>query len=403
MNNNFSAGPHGASPLASPISCDRSHQNYDICSINGPTVLDPTQSTFYVVGPTSPTPLVEKVRPYPQKNSSFTIERVKEVTLTSGPPGPLCRVQHKAPALVFSGGGFMYNFFHTFIDGFIPLFITINSVSPDDQDFVFVIVDHQDWWVRKYIDFLRSYSKHPIINLDNDTSTHCFPSATVGLISHGFMTIDPKLMPNPKAPFHFHSLLEKTYCHPHTLPISATVKYRPRLVIMSRSGGGGRVILNQPEVRKAAEEEGFEVIEFEPGNRTPLQQGCELISSSEVMLGVHGAALTYMWFLRPPSVLIQVVGIGLEKVAELCFGAAARDMGLDYMEYRIGLEESSLVDRYGKDDVIVKDPNSLQFEWYDQIMEVFLKKQNVNLNMVRFRKYLKIAYQKAKIAMVKEG
>ncbi|KAL6983415.1 protein O-GlcNAc transferase [Sarracenia purpurea var. burkii] len=328
---------------------------------------------------------------------------VKEVTLTSGPPSPPCTVKHKARALVFSVGGFTGNFFHTFIDAIIPLFITVNSISTDNQGFVFVIADYQDWWVRRYMDLFRSLSKHPIINLDNDTSTHCFPSATVGLISHGFMTIDPTRIPNSRTPADFHSLLEQAFCPGKNPSIPAAVNRRPRLLLMGRSGGGGRVILNKDEMVEAAEEEGFEVVEFEPDHRTPMSEACELVGSSQAMMGVHGAALTYTLFLRRGAVVVQVVGIGLGKVAEMCFGAAAREMGLEYMEYKIGLEESSLVDRYGKDDVIVKDPESLQEEWSDQIMEVYLRQQNVNLDLVRFRGYLKRAYEKAKIALVKWG
>ncbi|XP_058194614.1 xylan glycosyltransferase MUCI21-like [Rhododendron vialii] len=394
----------GYSPI---ISCDRSHGNYDTCSINGPTVLDPKTATFYTMGPTRP--VVEKVRPYPQKNQTFKVEPVKTVTLTSGPSGPPCMVQHNAPALVFSVGGFTWNFFHAFIDAFIPLFITLNSISPDNPDrFVFVIADYPDWFRRRYADLLRRLSKHPVVSLDNDTRTHCFPSVTVGLISHGIMTIDPKLIPNSKTAAHFHSLVHETYCgrrrHPRR-PVPATLKpKRPRLLIMGRSGGVGRVILNQGELKRAAEEEGFEVVEFESQHTTTMRVACELVSSSHAMLGVHGAALTNSLFLRPGSVLVQVVGIGLEEVAELCFGRVAKDMGLEYMEYKIGVEESSLVDRYGKDDVIVKDPSSMdKGNRYDKIMRVYLKQQNMNLDLARLRGYLKTAYEKAKIAMLKQS
>ncbi|CAL5430856.1 unnamed protein product [Camellia sinensis] len=396
-------GPHFASPgnshWSSPISCDRSHANYDLCSINGPTVLDPTVSTFYVMGPTSSTLIVEKVRPYPQKNSSQTMDRIKEITLTSGPPSPQCMIKHYARALVFSVGGYTWNFFHTFIDGFIPLFITVNSMFAD-QDLVLVITNSEDWWVRKYADLFHSFSKHPIIILENDTSTHCFPSATVGLISHGFMTIDPKQLPNSKTILQFHAILEQTYCHDR---LSLKTQSRPRLILVTRTGGLGRVIMNQDDMKRVAEEEGFDVIEFEPKHETPLREACELVSSSHAMVGVHGAALTYGLFLRPGSVLMQVVGLGLDNVAELCFGSCYRDMKLEYMEYKIGVDESSLVDRYGKDDAIVKDSKALQVEWYDAIMEVYLRQQNVKLDMVRFREYLKKAYEKAKILMHNEG
>ncbi|KAE9453989.1 hypothetical protein C3L33_14115, partial [Rhododendron williamsianum] len=355
------------------------------------------------MGPTGPTrPVVEKVRPYPQKNQTFKVEPVKTVTLTSGPSGPPCMVQHNAPAIVFSVGGLTWSFFHTFIDAFIPLFITLNSIAPDDPDrFVLVIADYPDWFRRRYADLLRRLSKHPVVSLDKDTRTHCFPSATVGLISHGIMTIDPKLIPNSKTAAHFHSLVHETYCD----RLRATLKpKRPRLLIMGRSGGVGRVILNQGELKRAAEEEGFEVVEFESKHTTTMRVVCELVSSSHAMLGVHGAALTNSLFLRPGSVLVQVVGIGLEEVAELCFARVAKDMGLEYMEYKIGVEESSLVDRYGRDDAIVKDPSSMaKGNRYHKVMRVYLKQQNVNLDLARLRVYLKRAYEKAKIAMLKQS
>ncbi|XP_059650353.1 xylan glycosyltransferase MUCI21-like [Cornus florida] len=395
------SAPRVRSSLASPITCDRSNHRYDICSINGPTVLDTSQSTFFVVGPENSKPLVEKVRPYPRKWESFTMGRIKELTLTSGSPSPPCEVQHNVPALVFSAGGYTGNFFHDFNDGFIPLFITVNSVLPD-KDFVLVISKSRDWWVHKYANLLRSFSKHTIINLDNDNVTHCFPSATLGLMSHGFMTIDPKLIPNSRTIQHFHALLEKTYGQGHP-SFSIPPKARPRLLLASRSGGVGRVILNQAEVEKVAREEGFDVTVFEPKSSTPLREAYVLIHSSHVMIGVHGAALTHSLFLRPGSVFVQVVPIGSEWVAEACFGKPARDMGLEYMEYKIGVEESSLVEKYGKDEVLLKDPQALLKKgWSNEIMDIYLKKQNVKFDLVRFRGYLKIAYEKAEVFMNKE-
>ena len=121
-------------PEAKDISCDRSHRNYDFCTISGPTVLDPTSSII-----------------------------------------PNCEIQHEAPAILFSAGGLTGNIFHDFNDGFIPLFITMNSIFPD-QDVVLVISKARDWWVSKYTEILRTFTKYPIISLDNDTITHCFPS-----------------------------------------------------------------------------------------------------------------------------------------------------------------------------------------------------------------------------------
>lgn len=65
--------------------------------------------------------------------------------------------------------------------------------------------------------------------------------------------------------------------------------------------------MNQAEVKKVAEEEGFDVIEFEPKYATSMRKAYELMSSSHAMIGVHGAALTHFLLLRPGSVFVQVV------------------------------------------------------------------------------------------------
>ncbi|KAK6921956.1 Glycosyltransferase 61 [Dillenia turbinata] len=382
------------------ISCDRSDGRYDLCSVNGPNVLDPTISTFFASDPTGSTSsqqlTIEKIRPYPRKWENLTMPGIKEFILTSDPSGPRCKVQHQAPALVFSAGGYTGNFFHDFNDGFVPLFITVHSVFTSDQDFVLVIDKSLDWWVSKYKELLNAFSKHPIINLDKDNNTHCFPYTKIGLVSHGFMTIDPKLIPSSKTFIHFHEFLNNAYTqkNPITLDPHPT---RPRLILASRSGNGGRVILNQVEVKQVIENLGFEVIVFEPTRRTPLSHAYELINSSQVMIGVHGAALTHLLFLRPRSVFMQIVPIGDEWVAEACFGKPAKAMELEYLEYRIGVEESSLIDEFGKDHVLLRDPRGLQKNgWSSEIMDIYLKKQNVKLDLGRFREYLKIAYKKAK-------
>ncbi|KAJ9187429.1 hypothetical protein P3X46_002885 [Hevea brasiliensis] len=332
---------------------------------------------------------------------------IRELTLTSSPPGPSCEVHHNVPALVFAAGGYTGNFFHDFNDGIIPLFITIHSVFSENQEFVLVISKARDWWVRKYADLLQTFSKHPIINLDNDSSAHCFTSATIGLVSHGFMTINPKLLPNSQTLTHFRSFLDRAYGRHRGENHATTVnslKRRPRLVLMSRSGGVGRVILNQIQVKRIAEKIGFDVTIFEPTANTPLWQAYAVINSSHAMVGVHGAALTHSLFLRPGSVFMQVVPLGNEWVAEYCFGNSGRAMGLEYMEYRIEVEESSLVDKYDKNSLMLKDPIAFQGKkWSNDIMSIYLKEQNVRLDLARFREYLKNAYKKAKKFVDKEG
>ncbi|KAM3706840.1 hypothetical protein ACJW31_03G181500 [Castanea mollissima] len=266
--------------------------------------------------------MVEKLKPSPRKWESFTMPRVKEVALISGPSSPQCKIQHKAPALVFSAGGYTGNFFHDFNDGFIPLFITANSVYPN-QDVVLVISKARDW---------------------------------------------------------------------------------PILVLASRSVGVGRVLLNQNEVKLEAEKIGFIVTVFEPRTTTPLKESYALINSSHAMIGIHGAALTHSLFLRPGSVFVQVVPLGAEWVSQVCFEKSVKDMGLVYMEYRIKAEESSLIEKYDKDDMMIKDPVAYRGKsWSPKVMSIYLKEQNVKLDLVRFREYLKEMYKEAKKFMDKEG
>ncbi|KAB5538480.1 hypothetical protein DKX38_016013 [Salix brachista] len=403
--NVFQKDPMPPSPQPKQISCDRSHRFYDLCTINGPAVLDPVSSTLYLSGPTISSATVEKIRPYPRKWEKPVMAGIQEFTLISNSKTPVCQAQHKLPAIVFSAVGYTGNFFHDFNDGFIPLFITVNSVFPNNQDFILVISQARNWWISKYGDLLHTYSKHPIIIPENETSTHCFPSATLGLISHGSMTINPKLMPNSQAFTHFRAFLDKAYNHGQNHPWKFnSPKPRPRLVLATRNGGVGRVISNQNQVKHLAEEIGFDVIVFEPAPQTPLQQAYSLINSSHAMVGVHGAGLTHSLFLRPGVVFMQVVPIGAGWLAEVCFANSARAMGLEYLEYRIVVEESSLTDKYGKNSLLIEDPATFRGEkWSRAVMDIYLKEQNVKLDLIRFREYLKEAYKKAKKFMEKEG
>ncbi|GAB2242041.1 hypothetical protein Droror1_Dr00018816 [Drosera rotundifolia] len=300
--------------------------------------------------------------------------RIRPITLTSSPGPSRCHVTHKAPAMVFSAGGYTGNFFHDFNDGFIPLFVTIHTILPSsDRDFVLVVDSAKEWWLRKYADLLRALSKRPVVTLGNNngSSLHCFESASVGLVSHGFMTIEPNRFPHgPVSLLSFRALLDRAYSpkaqsnQPNLGSISRGAFYmrRPRLVLASRSGDVGRVMLNQDRVK--------------------------------VLTGGR---------IRR-AVFIQVVPVGAGWVAEACFGKAAREMGLEYMENKIRAEESSLVEKYGKDDPLMKGGGSGEVEgWKHEVMGIYLKEQSVRLDLKRFKGYLKKAYRKAKRFMANSG
>ncbi|XP_061369669.1 xylan glycosyltransferase MUCI21-like [Gastrolobium bilobum] len=382
------------------ITCDRSHKDFDICTVNSPTLLDHASSTLFTLGPHSraqPNNPV-KIHPYPLKNDKTAMSYVKEITITSSPPKQTCGVTHHSPALVFSAGGYTGNFFHEINENFIPLFITINSLFPN-QDVVLVITGGMIWWFQKYAELLSAFSHgHLIINTKNLTTNHCFSSATIGLIKHGPMIIDPKLLPFPKTLFDFHTFLKNAYTKDGTPLLYPNKWGRPNLTLVSRRGNVSRVILNQDEVIKVAEEVGFNVHVLEPSKNSSMVKAYRLIHTSHVMLGVHGAGLTHFLFLRPGSVLVQVVPIGTDWPSRTYYKDPTKILGLEYIEYKIQANESSLSESYGANSLAIKDPKAFHEEKWAK-KRIYLKKQNVKLDITRFRKCLTKAYKKAKIFM----
>ncbi|KAL2904068.1 EGF domain-specific O-linked N-acetylglucosamine transferase, partial [Bienertia sinuspersici] len=383
------------------IICDRSHDNYDWCILNRPTILAPNTSTFYTIGSPSQNstnpPLTEKLRPYPRKWEKFTMSLVSEITLTTSSIDKACEIYHDSPALVFSVSGYTGNFFHDFNDGIIPLYITINSLFTN-PDVTLVVANFTNWWYSKYEVLLNSFTKHRIVNLDNQTLTNCFPSVAVGLISHGPMTMIPNDMHKSSSFIEFRSLLEIAYSKCNIKPISQ-LSSKPRVVFISRTGNIGRVILNQKEIIKIVEEVGFEVVVFQPTEYTYLCDAYRLINSSHGMIGVHGAALTHSLFLRPGSVFIQIVPLGNEWLADSYFKNLAMGLRFEYVEYKIRPQESSLAELYGLDHTIVRNPNAIIRGNWSALDCIYLKGQDVRLDLDRFRKYLVLAYSKAKRCM----
>lgn len=385
------------------ITCDRSHVDFDLCTVNGPTLLDPAHPTLLVLGPHNwiQPHFPVKIRPYPRKHDKAAMSLVEDITLTSAPPKATCSVTHNSPALVFSAGGYTGNFFHEINENFIPLFITIHSLF-SNQDVVLVIIDSMTWWLRKYAELLSSFTPHPIIHTNNSTLTHCFSSAIIGLIKHGPMIIDPKLLPNPKTLLDFRDFIKNTYIkdESHETPPCPNPcgTARPTLTLVSRRGNVSRVILNQEEIIKEAEEIGFEVRVLEPSRDTSMVSAYKLVHTSHALLGVHGAGLTHCLFLRPGSILMQVVPIGTGWASATYFEKPSRVLGLEYMEYKIEANESSLSDRYGSDSLVVKNPEAFHQRKWSKI-RLYLKEQNMKLDVIRFRKYLRKAYEKAKIFM----
>ena len=165
---------------------------------------------------------------------------------------------------------------------------------------------------------------------------------------------------------------------------------KPKLVIVSRNGS--RAITNEDSLVKMAEEIGFFVEVLRPKPDTELAKIYRSLNSSDVMIGVHGAAMTHFLFMKPGSVFIQVVPLGTNWAAETYYGEPAKKLGLRYIGYEIIPEESSLYEDYAADDPVLSDPDSVNNKGWEYTKKIYLDRQKVQLDLGRFGKRLARAY-----------
>jgi hypothetical protein len=341
-----------------------------------------------------------------------TIDELRLRAVTTTDQSKRCDVRHDVPAVVFSTGGYTGNVYHEFNDGIIPLYITARKYN---RKVVFVMLEYHDWWITKYGHIVDQLSDYPPVDFANDTRTHCFPEAVVGLRIHDELAIDASRMPGSQGIHDFRRMLDDAYrarinaiiqdeekaaaeagpAPPGSLQETTAVDAdddmdRPRLVIVSRNGS--RAIENEAELVREAARAGFRVDLLQPRPDTELAHMYRVLNGSDVMVGVHGAAMTHFLFMRSGSVFIQVVPLGTDWAAENYYGAPARRLGLRYIPYKILPSESSLYRRYSSDDPVLTDPVTVNANGWQVTKKVYLDGQNVRLDMARFRRRLREAY-----------
>ncbi|RWR94842.1 Glycosyltransferase AER61 [Cinnamomum micranthum f. kanehirae] len=114
----------------------------------------------------------------------------------------------------------------------------------------------------------------------------------------------------------------------------------------------------------------------------------QIVNSCDVLMGVHGAGLTNVFFLPTNAVLIQVLPLGeTEWVAGNCYGEPSVNM-------KIRGKESTLTEHYPHDDTVQLmkrgtkpsvDPVSAGKRGWDVFWSIYLEKQSVKLDVGRFR------------------
>ncbi|KAJ1282873.1 hypothetical protein BS78_03G084800 [Paspalum vaginatum] len=332
-----------------------------------------------------------RIKPYPRKADPNAMRFVRVLTVQSvrgeaAAAAPACTDRHDVPALVFSDRGYTGNYFHAYTDVILPLFLTARQYA---GEVLLLVADFQMWWVGKFLPVFKSISNYELIDLDKDPRVHCFRHVQVGLTSHDDFSIDPRRAPNGYSMLDFTKFMRATYGLPRDVAGANTsaAGRRPRLLVISRART--RRFVNLEEIVRGAEKVGFEVVVSEGGHE--VAPFAEQANSCDAIMGVHGAGLTNMVFVPTGGVAIQVVPLGgLEFVASY-FRGPSRDMGLRYLEYRITPEESTLIDQFPRDHPIFTDPDGVKSKGWDSLKDAYLDKQDVRLDMKRFRPTLKKA------------
>ncbi|XP_072980596.1 beta-1,2-xylosyltransferase XYXT1-like [Typha angustifolia] len=369
---------------AKKLLCDITDHRSDFCDVEGDVRTHGISSTVMLVPPTpgpNPDPHEWSISPYSRKH----LEGIKKVTVKSlnGPhEAPPCSIKQSIPAVVFALGGHTGNYWHDFSDVLIPLFVASRQFDGEVQ---FLITNIQGWYMGKYKMILHKLSRYEMIDFDKDGAIRCYPHVIVGVKSHKDFSIDPSKAPNGYTMSDFRKFMRMTYSLPRDYPIrlSDNSTKKPRLLIIAR--GLSRRFTNVPEIVKSAENLGFEVVVVDAKFDVNIAEFSQIVNSCDVMLGVHGAGLTNCIFLPTNAVMIQVVPYGkIEFIAKMDFGDPAVDMNIQYLEYSISAEESTLMDTFGKDHPLIKDPDSIHRSGWQKVGEFYLGKQDVRLDLNRF-------------------
>ncbi|KAK1326804.1 hypothetical protein QJS10_CPA01g01398 [Acorus calamus] len=379
---------HNAKPKHT-ISCNVSEHRCDICDMVGDVRVQGTSATVLFASSPDTDPSVRNrtwtIRPYARKSDQTVMANVRRVTLKSSPIArPRCDVNHTVPAIVFSDIGYTGNLFHDFTDVHIPLFLTAREFRGEVQ---FMATGTNQWWLNKYAHVFRALSNYEVLDFDKDARTHCFPRVLVGLRCHKELSIDPALAPYGYTMSDFRAFLRGAYALNRTRADARA----PRLLIVARKHT--RSFVNLESVVRVVKKAGFEAVTMEAGVTTSVAEVARTVNSCDAMMGVHGAGLTNFLFLPEGATLIQIVPWGgLEGICAIDFGIPASDSNINYFDYNISKEESTLVDIYPSDHVVFNDPRSIHKKGWGAVTEVFLQ-QNVKLDVRRFRPVLKKAFK----------
>ncbi|KAA8527000.1 hypothetical protein F0562_008771 [Nyssa sinensis] len=327
----------------------------DVCVANKPVRIDTHALTVYVAHDQTTSHGERKVQPYARKEDKYAMKFVSPVQLFHGNvTPPACHYTHDVPAVVFSSGGYTGNLFHAFNEVIIPLFITCRHFRSHLR---IIVTDFKPQFVGKYNRILSHLSQYEVINPAANGRVHCFPGAVIGLKYHGNLAFNSTEIPGGYTMLDFKQFLRESY----NLKTKNVQEFK-ELVLILVSRQKSRMFLNEDEMR--------------------------MLNSCSVMVGAHGAGLTNAVFLPAGAVMVQVVPLGLDWASTTYFGRPSHDMGVQYLEYKIEPEESSLSNLYGQDHPVIVDPATVFSKGYSAAKAVYIDGQNLTINIERFKQTL---------------
>ncbi|GJN37780.1 hypothetical protein PR202_gb26768 [Eleusine coracana subsp. coracana] len=416
------------SPCASmrnhAICCDRTDHHSDVCFMAGDVrthaaslslLLFPSPSAGTAAAAADEQQVVERIRPYTRKWDAFITKTIHEVTLRAARHHPdddepaaaarHCDVVHAAPAFVMTAGGYSHNLFHAFNDGFLPAWLTSQHLLRR-RGVVLAVLGYNTRWAARFGELVAGLSSSSasaahhhgggVVDLVNDNRTHCFPGAIVGTRYHDYLAVDPARLRDNKTVLDFHDFLAAAYGPRAETELDRTAGRRPRVGIVSRRGR--RVVENEAAVARLAASVGFDAHVINTGTiingaTPPLSALYKTVAACDALVGVHGADLTAFLFLRSgAAALVQVAPLGISLLSRNLFGVPAARMALRYEQYDVVGNESSLSRKYPPGHVVVADPARARREQgskeWDLVEYVYLRGQNVSLDLGRFRETL---------------
>ncbi|OWM81297.1 hypothetical protein CDL15_Pgr007335 [Punica granatum] len=161
---------------------------------------------------------------------------------------------------------------------------------------------------------------------------------------------------------------------------------KPKLMLISWRGT--QKILNERVLVQLMEQVGFQVVVADDKTILSLEHFVEIVNSCSVLVRVQGAGLAHELFLPDGSVLVRIVLLGMEWNAETYFGGPGTTMGFRHLEYKISPKESSILQMYSTDHLVITEPESVLAKGFEAARAVDFDKQDVKIDLFRFKKTL---------------